>query len=78
MLTIVQRCPAPGCDDEFRYVSTHAGFGSQMLGRCGGCGRKFRLVNGRPAEIDRSAPRRRRSTRPATRAQAASSTAEAS
>ena len=58
MLTIVQFCPAPGCEGEVRY--TRRGLNSTTLrGSCQGCGRVFRLQSGRPTEIDRRPPARR-------------------
>jgi hypothetical protein len=54
MLAIVQHCPAPDCQSDVRYLAAHKGMSREFLGTCGYCGRKYRLVNGRPAEIGRS------------------------
>ncbi len=56
MLAIVQRCPAPDCDSEVRYVATHRGMSRDLIGSCRDCGRRYRLVNGRPAEVARTDP----------------------
>jgi hypothetical protein len=55
MLTIVQTCPAPGCSGEVRYVHARRS-AAALKGSCEGCGRTYRLVSGRPAEIGRRMP----------------------
>jgi hypothetical protein len=53
MVTLMQRCPAPGCDGDVRYRVT--GGEVRPEGSCDGCQRVYRLNPGRaPTEIDRA------------------------
>ena len=60
MVTIVQSCPAPGCNGAVKYSSRS--LPAAVRGSCSDCGRLYRLVSGLPSEIDRR-PRRVRGER---------------
>jgi hypothetical protein len=47
-VTILQRCPALGCDGQVRFTRTRRLFDNYLFGRCDECGRKYRLFNGHP------------------------------